>query len=293
MCVAQEPFAMRLSEAITIYLAAGAPFGFQHFLCRRERSAARPRSFYGAASAALFWPIAAALLLFPRRRTAAALDEKRLGEQVGRAQGKLLSSLYKLAELAQSSLAQFPSAQSSPAAESARVERVVRTVREAAEKYIGLTLAAAEADAGGPPGQRELELYRVAGRKGRDLLLAGRCVRRRNAARLVKHQARSRTELLHALAEIRETVRAGDSTATHHASVATVRLYACALDLLSLLKDEAAAAGVSRLLDAECARLRRLEAAKEARAAKEETCKAFTTRIVFNDRPQTRSLSSN
>jgi hypothetical protein len=281
---------MRLSEAITIYLAAGAPFGFQHFLCRRERSAARPRSFYSAARAALLWPLAAALLLFPRRRTAAALDEKQLGEKVGRAQGKLLSSLYKLAELAQSSLAQ-----SSPGAESARVERVVRTVREAAEKYIGLTLAAAEADTDGPPGRRELELYRVDGRKGQDLLLAGRCVRRRNAARIIKHQARSRTELLHALAEIRETVCAGalDLTTTHHASVATVRLYACALNLLSLLKDEAAAGGVSRLLDAECARLRQLEVMKDARAAKEETCTAYTTRIAFNDQPQTRSLSSN
>ena len=281
---------MRLSEAITIYLAAGAPFGFQHFLCRRGRSASRPRSFYGAARTALLWPIAAALLLFPRRGTAAALDEKQLGEQVSRAQGKLLSSLYKLAELAQSSLAQ-----SSPGAESVKVERVIHTVREAVEKYIGLTLAAAEADPEGPPGQRELELYRVAGRKGQDLLLAGRCVRRRNAARLIKHQARSRTELLHALAEIRETVCAGalDLITTHHASVATVRLYACALNLLSLLEDETAAGGVSRLLDAECARLRRLEAAKEARAAKEEICTAYTTRIVFNDRPQTGSLTSS
>ncbi|HEY0377696.1 MAG TPA: hypothetical protein VGC87_12295 [Pyrinomonadaceae bacterium] len=288
---------MRLSEAITIYLAAGAPFGFQHFLCRGERSAARPRSFYGAARASLLWPLVAFKLLFPRRGTAAALDERaaQLREKLGRAQGKLLSSLYRLAELAQSSLAQSSAAQSSASASSATVERVVRTVREAVEKYIGLTLAASEADPDGPPGRRELELYRVAGRKGQDLLLAGRCVRRRNAARLVKHQARSRLELLHALAEIRETVCAGaeDLTATHHASVAAVRLYACALDLLSLLKDEAASAGVSRLLDAECARLRQLEAMRDARAAKEETCTAYTTRIVFNDRPQTRSLSSN
>ncbi|HYG80868.1 MAG TPA: hypothetical protein VD861_10795, partial [Pyrinomonadaceae bacterium] len=115
------------------------------------------------------------------------------------------------------------------------------------------------------------------------------------AARIIKHQARSRAELLHALAEIRETVGAcaADSVTTHHASVATVRLYACALNLLSLLEDEAAAAGVSGLLDAECARLRRLEAAKEARAAEEETCTAYTTRIAFNGPPRTRSLSSN
>ncbi|HWT01016.1 MAG TPA: hypothetical protein VN256_12280 [Pyrinomonadaceae bacterium] len=281
---------MRLSEAITIYLAAGAPFGFQHFL--RDRCAGRLRSFYRAARAALLWPLAAVKLIFSREGPDAALDERSAQrcEQVARAQGRLLSSLYRLAELAQSSLAQ-----SATAAGSATVERVVRTVREAAEKYIGLTLAAADADPDGPLAQRELELYRVAGRKGADLLLAGRCVRRRNAARLIKHQARSRLELLHALAEIRETVcaGAGDLTATHHASVAAVRLYACALDLLSILEGAAAAAGVSKLLDAECARLRELEALKEARATKEETCTAYTTHRAFTGKPQTRSLSSS
>lgn len=291
---------MRLSEAITIYLAAGAPFGFHYFLRRCRRSASRLRSLSRAARAALLWPLAAAKLLFSHRSpdksgTAAELGEQtaQLTEKLGRAQSKLLSSLYRLAELAQSSLAQ-----SSPGAESARVERVVLTVREASEKYIGLTLAVAETDPDGPLGQRELELYRVAGRKGQDLLLAGRCVRRRNAARLALYQARSRVELLHALAEIRETVSAGDArsknlSASHHASVAIVRLYACALNLLSLLEDEAAAAGVSRLLDAECARLRQLEAMKEGRAAKEETCKAPTTQIVFTGQPQTGSLSSS
>ena len=286
---------MRLSEAITIYLAAGAPFGFHYFLGRCRRSAGRLRSLSRAARAALLWPLAAAKLLLSRpdpdeRGTAAEFDEKatRLSEKIGHAQSKLLSSLYKLAELAQSS----------PGAESARVERVVRTVREASEKYIGLTTAVAESDPDGPLGQRELELYRVAGRKGQDLLLAGRCVRRRNAARLVKHQARARVELLHALAEIRETVSASNArsknlSASHHASVAIVRLYACALNLLSLLEDEAATTGVSRLLDAECARLRQLEAMKEGRAAKEETCKAHTTQIVFTGQPQTGSLSSS
>ena len=287
---------MRLSEAITIYLAAGAPFGFHYFLRRCRRSAGRLRPLYRAARAALLWPLAAAKLFLSRPSTdergpAAALDEQaaQLNEKIGRAQSKLLSSLYRLAELAQSS----------PGAENARVERVVRTVREVLEKYIGLTLAVAETDPDGPLGQRELELYRVAGRVGPDLLLAGRCVRRRNAARLALHQARSRVELLHALAEIRETVSAGDahrqnSTAIHHASVAIVRLYACALNLLSLLEDETAAGGASRLLDAECARLRQLEATKEGRAAKEETCTAYTTQIVFNgSKPRTESLSSS
>lgn len=263
---------MRLSEVITIYLAAGAPFGLQNFLCRR--SGARSRSLSGAVRAALLWPLAAARFLFSRRCSdETATRAAQLNEKVSRAQGKVLSSLYGLAELLQSS---------------AGAERAVRTVRESVEKYVGLTLAAAELDPNGEPCERELELYRVAGRKGPDLLLAGRCARRRNAARLVKSQARSRVELLNALAQIREWPRtvAGseDSTAERHASVAIVRLYACAHNLLSLLKDEAAAAGVSKLLDAECARLRRLE----------ETCRAYTTPMFFTGKnPQPQNLSSS
>ena len=260
MCVALTHRAMRLSEVITIYLAAGAPFGFQHFL--RRSSSGRARSLSRAARAALLWPLAAVKILFSRAGsddadTAAA----RLNEQVGRAQGKLLSSLYGLAELAQDT----------------RAERAVRAAKEAVEKYVGLTLAAAETDLDGEPSTRELELYRVAGRKGADLLLAGRCVRRRNAARLARHQASSRVEFLNALASVRESL---GPTLAPNACEMIVRLYACALDLLSLLGDEDAARGVLRLLDAE-------------RAAKEETCTAYTTQIAFDGRSQTRSLNSN
>ena len=255
---------MRLSEVITMYLAAGAPFGFQHFLCRR--SAGRPRSLSKAVRAALLWPLAAVKILFSRAGSgdadaAAAL----LNEQIGRAQGKLLSSLYALAELAQSA----------PNAEGPRVERAVRAAKEAVEKYVGLTLAAAETDVAGEPAGRELELYRVAGRKGADLLLAGRCARRRNAARLAKHQARSRVELLHALASVREAL--GPAPA-RHACEMIVRLYACALDLLSLLEDEEAAGGLARLLDSE-------------RATKEEPCTPHTTQKIFPGQSQTRVLN--
>ncbi len=254
MSVALTPYAMRLSELITIYLAAGAPFGFQHLLCRRPRSLSR------AIRAALLWPLAAVKILFSRTRSddagaAAAL----LNEQVGHAQGKLLSSLYALAEMAQD----------------AKVERAVRAAKEAVEKYVGLTLAAAEMDVAGEPSGRELELYRVAGRKGADLLLAGRCARRRNAARLARHQARSRVELLHALAAVRGAL--GPAPA-RHACEMIVRLYACALDLLSLLEDEEAAGGVARLLDAE-------------RATKEEPCTPHTTQKIFPGQTQTRVLN--
>ena len=249
---------MRLSELITIYLAAGAPFGFQHFLCRR--SAGRARSLSRAVRAALLWPLAAVKILFSHLASDGASEAAaQLHEEVGRAQGKLLSSLYALAELAQD----------------AGVERAVRAAKESVEKYVGLTLAAAETDLDGAPTGRELELYRVAGRKGSDLLLAGRCARRRSAARLSRHQARSRVELLHALASVRESL---GPAAARHACETIASLYACSLDLLSLLGDEAAADGVSRLLDA-------------VRAAKEEPCTLHTTQKIFPGQPQTRALN--
>jgi hypothetical protein len=253
---------MRLSEVITIYLAAGAPFGFKHFL--RRRSAGHARSLSRAVRAALLWPLAAVKILFSHLTSdGAGTTAARLHEEVGRAQAKLLSSLYALAELAQD----------------ARVERAVRAAKDSVEKYVGLTLAAAETESDGEPSGRELELYRVAGRKGADLLLAGRCARRRNAARLVKHQARSRCELLRALAAVPESL--GPAAVARHADELIVSLYACALDLLSLLEDEEAARGVSRFLGTE-------------RAAKEETCKAYTTHIVFpGKKPQTGSLTSS
>jgi hypothetical protein len=258
MYVALTPDAMRLSEAITIYLAAGAPFGFQHLLCRR--GAGRTRSLSRAVRAALLWPLAAAKIIFSRAGSddegeAAAL----LNEQVGRAQGRLLSSLYALAEVARD----------------AKLERAVRAAKEAVEKYVGLTLAAAETDGAGEPSGRELELYRVAGRRGADLLLAGRCARRRNAARLAKHQARSRVELLHALAAARGAL--GHAPARHACEMIS-RLYACALDLLSLLGDEEAAGGVARLLEAE-------------RATKEEPCTPHTPQRIFTSQPPTRVLN--
>ncbi|HUQ30967.1 MAG TPA: hypothetical protein VM095_02560, partial [Pyrinomonadaceae bacterium] len=182
----------------------------------------------------------------------------------------LLASLYQVTELTLST----------SDAERAKVERSSCEVREAMEKYVGLSVAAAECNPAAQASEREKELYRVAGRRGDDLLLAGRCIHRRNAARLIAHQARSRTELLHALAEIREITASASSlketaAQARHASVAIVRFYGHAFNLFSLLEDETAAASVARLMDAECSRLRRLEALnlKETRHEEEELCR--------------------
>jgi hypothetical protein len=261
---------MRLSETITIYLAVGAPFGVNYFL--REHGGenqSRARSLLKATGAGLFWPFIAAAAFLSRRPGAApvsstaegasALDE-RTRQIIATAQRQLFAAFDRVRESAQKTVSR-----------NEELEQTMRSVREAIEKYVGLTLALAEIRLDDSPASSEMELCRIAGREGDDLLLAGHCIHRRNVARLITHQARSRVELLHALAAVREIggappIRAlSDATAARQLSTAlstaVLKFYGQAINLLTLLEDESAATSAARLLDAECARLRGLEAA--------------------------------
>jgi hypothetical protein len=287
------PFDMRLSEAITIYLAVSASFGAYNFLCERNPEN-HLHILLKSTRAALLWPLAAAKILFSRWRsdkgvsTGSANDEAdaQFIEQIEDARRKLMASLYKIVELAQTTSGM----------ENAIAERSSRAVRETVEKYTGLTLAAAEIDVDALPSGRELELFRVAGRRGDDLLLAGRCIRRRNSSRLITHQARARTELLHALAEIREfgdcASALTNNSDARHLSVETVRFYGHAFNFLSLLEDETAARSVARLLDAECVRLKRLESlSQKEEITEEELCTAHASHSILTAQSQTRALN--
>lgn len=283
---------MRMIEAITIYLAAGAPFGVSYFL-QREQSGASTSILLRATGAALLWPLAAATIVLARRRrrtdAATADDNTSLGtpdeEKIEQARRQLMATLRKIEEFARLLSDK----------ERRRSERAAFLVRESLEKYVGLTLGAKGVSAEAGPAAREMELCRISGRTGDDLLLAGRCIHRRNVARLLAHRERARTHLLHALAEVRELT---DDAFTHknlaaarHTSVALVRFYAHAINLLSLLEDEGAARVVARLLDAECARLRRLERTGMDRAAEatagEERCTPQVPLLAFIGPSQT------
>jgi hypothetical protein len=286
---------MRLSETVTIYLATGASFGVYDYH-RGRTPVSRSHSLLQALRAAILWPLAAVRILVSRQRKRkdrpddeAERARRKVIEKIDQTQRDLLASLFKVIELAQGSNAPGR----------AKLERASRALREVVEKYVGLTLAATESSAEAPAGERELELCRVAGRRGDDLLLAGRCIHRRNIARLITHQARARTELLHALADTGDIASsaaspAPDTVTARHLSVATMRFYSHAFNLLSLLEDESGAQGVARLLDAECARLRRLEALGriESDATEEELCTAHHPhRRVFISQPQTGALN--
>lgn len=257
---------MQLSETITIYLAVGAPFGVNYFL--REHAGhgrSRARSLFRATSAGLLWPLVAVVDLLARSLSAAPLSssverhsvvDDRMGNKITTAQQQFAAALERVREVAQT-----------PDGVSEDLEQSMRAVREGIEKYVGLTLALAEASPEDQPTSRETELCRIAGREGNDLWVAGRCIHRRNVARLVAHHARSRTELLHALAAVRETAHQPCAVSPPDGaqqqlqlSAAVLKFYGQAINLLSLLEDESAAMSVARLLNAECARLRSLEA---------------------------------
>lgn len=257
---------MRLSELTIIYLALAAPFGVAFFIRRQERAEGRVLALVRAMWVALLWPVAAARFLLGRVRSERKRDRRgdAHARRVERAERETVGALRDAEEaLGRAGLLADE-----------RARHALYAARECVERYTGLTLACAEARAGDRPTVRELELCRLAGRTGADLHVAGRCVHRRNVTRLAAHRERARAELADALAAVRKlfdeeaVVLGGGPAAARAVSRALLQSFARAIELLSLFEDRAAVLGAARLLDAECARLRRLEEAAPVHAPK-------------------------
>ena len=296
--VAISLLVMRLSETITIYLAAGAPFGVASFL-RAQPGGGGALALLKAAGAMLLWPFAASAILLARGRhlhgqpgTYRSSVDAPAEERVARARRDLLASVYRVYELAQESAALEPE----------KVELAVCGVRESIEKYTGLAMAAVEIKMRTRPDSREMELCRISGRTGDDLLLAGLCIHRRNISRINTHLDRARAGLVHALAEMREVLKApclnsqSDGRDAASLSEAILASYGRALEMFSLLDDQGAAMSAGRLFDVEAARLRRLEAAivggaHDARALGEERCTPHVSQTVLTGLSQRSNLS--
>src|SRR5947209_583983 len=170
---------MRLIEITIIYLAAGAPFGAHRFLEADHEE--RPLlALVNAAATMFIWPFTALSLLAGRRRAMRRAEETRAGNErsIERLVKQLTDALYEMCEGARGNSANY----------SEEFERAAMVVRDHVEKYVRLTLAV-ETSAASQPYRHELELYRVAGRTGEDLEVAGLCLHRRNSVRLVEHRA--------------------------------------------------------------------------------------------------------
>lgn len=290
---------MLLSELAIIYLAAAAPFGVARFLKDQAENARAPRRLLKATAAALAWPLAAPRVLLGRSRAAgvegdacdAGTHAERRVELVKRS---AVNSLREVEDLLVE------------ACGDARLREEERhalfAARECVERYAGLSLACASADEGEAPSERELELCRIAGRAGDDLLTAGRCFHRRSVTRLLAHRERARSELIHSLAGACEVThnfypgaggvysRTGaDGDARARISEVMLRALARAIELMSLFDDRGAVVSAARLLDAECARAGRLArgAAHALSGAKEgaEPCTTRAAHTAFATQP--------
>jgi hypothetical protein len=252
---------MRLSELIIIYLAAAAPTGVAYFM-QRHKPARRALRLLRATAVALLWPIALGLRL-RRPRSHSQLTKGSDATQgpepaearINAAERAIIGTLHQTDDLLRETYG----------ARATRARTAATESRAAIERFVKLALALAAQAQTTTPSPRELELYRVAGRTGDDLLIAGRCIHRRNLARLRAHHAQAGTDFVHALAALLETIehdlpmeRAG-APAFAQLYWLVIRTFAQAFDLLSLLDEQPTAMSVARLLDAACAWARRHE----------------------------------
>jgi hypothetical protein len=288
--------AMLLSELAIIYLATAAPFGVARFLGEHASGTRKLPALLKAAGASLAWPFTSLTLLL--KRACSRSDTERVSDEGGAPDEQRVEQVKRVAVNALRSVEELLA----DACElRSGVERhTLYAARESIERYAGLALACtsaacAPARADARPSPRELELCRIAGRAGDDLLVAGLCVHRRNITRLFAHRERASSELVHALAAVREvahnlypapipsqSVEQTCDENVRRVSEALLRALSHAIELLSLFDDRATTNGVARLLDAERARLRRVEfhTSAETRAGAQQGEDSCTTQAV-------------
>ena len=252
---------MIVSELFIIYLAAAAPFGVARFLSEQSDGAGTLPALLKAAGAALAWPCASLPRLLRRLASRGGGGPSALegrgpdGERAEHVKRSALTALRGVEDLLEEEAA-------APLGEAER--HALFNARECVERYAGLALACSSAEAEARPSPREMELCRIAGRGGDDLLVAGRCVHRRNVTRLFAHRERASAELVQALAAVREAAHrlpppAHSSEQLRAAgagriSEALPRALSRVVELLSLFDDRATLVAVARMLDAECGR---------------------------------------
>lgn len=244
---------MRLTEALTIYLAIGASFGVARLF--NARSAFRARVLLKAIGSALAWPVAALRLGRDLARdsdkatvrTETALDVAQ--RRARRAFEEALCQVEETASVSENSVARND------------FERSVRELLSAIDQHFHLRSALQAMSIDAAPLPLASELCRLSGRTGNDLQIAAACLHRQNKARLDTHCAKSSDELIVALERLRtmadEHAPSAPAQLAHRQNMLT--LYCLTIELVSQLDDAATAVRIGRLVDDECAKLRRAE----------------------------------
>lgn len=256
---------MRLTEALTIYLAVGAPFGAAQFFAARSQM--KSNSFPKAIAYALFWPLVAlrpGLSFIAHHETAMFGDEEtELERRQWGARRDFEAALGRIEEITQT-------AENTEARRN--FEASLRTLLIVADQHFHLLVALRRMSSEVAPIPRATELCRLAGRE-EDLGLAASCIHRRNMARVNARCAKSADELIAALAHFDETASNQSSavslTTSAKVEFARAMLMLCcfAVEMLSQLDDSGATRRASQLVDAACAKLRRLEELGDGRQA--------------------------
>ena len=272
-----------MSELFIIYLAAAAPFGVSRFLSEKACGARTRPALLKGALAALAWPYASLKRL--RARVASARHgEGETGDgrapdpqQVERAKRAAVGALRAVEDLLEDTRGRGDGG----------ARHALFAARECVERYAGLALAASQASPEARPTAREMELCRIAGRGGDDLLVAGRCVHRRNVTRLVAHRERASAELLQALAAVCELARRAGvpeeelrAQGARRISEAVSAALARAAELPACFDDRETAAGVERMSEAGQGRADRAD-----RAEGEEPCTTQAVPTAFATSP--------
>jgi hypothetical protein len=280
---------MRLSEHITIYLAAGASFGVSRYLLAMGHAKRQGRAIAEGIAGALLWPLLAAAILVKHLRHVTengrmAESDQGVYARTEVAKRHFVISVNNMLEAARALCVTGREA----------MEQTLYAVREGAEQYVALVAMEADADEFAAPAAHEAELARVSGRRGDDLRVAALCVHRRNVARIRAHYQRERSRLLGKLAELQageDNPLSSEPDRTLRAerrriSEARLDIYLRAIDLFSLAEDERAVRRAAQMMDAECFYLRRLREADEAadmHASGEERCKDHARQLVYKD----------
>lgn len=244
---------MLFSELFIIYLAAAAPFGVARFISEQTRGADAGAALLKASGAALAWPFVSLPVLL--RYAAGWSAAKHVGAGTLTPDEQRVEAVKRRALCALRAVEDLLEDGGAPADETRR--HALYAARECVERYAGLALAAAGADAEARPSEREMELCRIAGRGGDDLLIAGRCIHRRNVTRLLAHRERARHELIQALTAVRRLAHDAHASCSmghirvadpERISEALQRALAHVVELLSLFDDPATTAVLTRLL---------------------------------------------
>ncbi len=276
---------MHLSEILVIYMAIAAPYGVASFL-RQTSSESLMKRLVEVSGATLLWPLAWIWRICNNHNGCAfaVSAQDQIDEQdstkIETAARKLLAALDDSRELTCLN-------------DTEKNARLIYECRQIIETYVGLTqLADANSTA---PSAREMEIARIGGRRGDDLLLAGLCIHRRNAARLAAHLRSAREQFVQSLTKAHDITHAlssaspDDPLKDQELSTRTLHVYGHAIDLASLLEDSETVLRIAHLLDAECARLRFLDtqAIKDVHHSSdiEESClTTHVTRAASADR---------